>query len=342
MPPAPPKIAIVIPYFQRDPGLLKQCVQSIMTHMDGIDAEILVVDDASPIPAWQEIGELAAEPAHNITIIEQPNAGPAAARNRGLDAVAPDTPFVAFLDSDDCWTGPFLSDAVSALNRDYDLFIGNTTRVGIKRSRFDWDANPKRNLYPEHHILIDPERETYEFVGDFFDFLVYRTNIIGPSAIAYRFDRFPTTRFQTQLFQGEDRLFKLALGQHLGKVAFSPKLYGHEGEGVNIFDKAGWGTEGSLRLARNYIAVAKMILGQITLNTEQQAHVQEQLSSARQTFTASLLHLLRHREPVDWQQVRLTFQDDPATAALLLPNMLRLATNRLSLKTTSADERTPD
>ena len=325
----PSKIAVVIPYFQCEAGLLRQCVQSVLATKGGVDTRILVVDDTSPRPAEDEIGDLAAEPALRITIIRQGNAGPAAARNRGLDHVSKDTPFVAFLDSDDSWSAPFLPDAVSVLAQGFDLFIGNTRRGGIERSGLEWEKDSKRNLDPKQHRLIDAQRDIYQFQGDFFDLLVHRTNIISASAMAYRFDRFPSLRFRTELFQGEDRLFKLALGQKLDKVAFSPKVYADEGEGVNIFDKAGWGTEGSLRLVANYISLSKIILGEIELNPNQQTHIRRCLTGSRQSFAASLLHLLRHRKPVGWRQVRATIRDDPAIAALLLPEIIRLAGRRL-------------
>ena len=327
MSPNPATIAIIIPYYQKEHGLLRSCVQSALAHCAGIDARIIVVDDSSPVSAESEISDLVADSTIPVTIIHQANAGPAAARNTGLDHVPPDTPFVAFLDSDDQWTGPFLSDAVAALGRGYDLFFGNTRR-GSERPRFEWHDDPRWRLRATDHPRFDKERDLHEFRGDFFDFLVHRTNVISPT-MAYRFDRFPALRFRTSLFQGEDRLFKLQLGQELEKAAFSPKMYADEGEGVNIFDKSGWGTEGSLRLASNYIALGKIILDEIPLNHDQRVYIRRQLAGSRHFFAASLLHLLRQRAPVDWRRVRTTFRDDPATAALLLPNLARIAGSRL-------------
>ena len=121
------KIAIIVPYFQREPGLLRQCVQSVLDTRGWVRVRILVVDDGSPRPAEEEIGDLV--DAETVTIIQQENAGPAAARNTGLD-YAGDVPFVTFLDSDDQWTGPFLQDAVRALEQGYDLFVGDSKRGG--------------------------------------------------------------------------------------------------------------------------------------------------------------------------------------------------------------------
>ncbi len=44
-------IAVVIPYFQRKEGLLAQAIRSVIAQRDVDDVRIVVVDDASPIPA---------------------------------------------------------------------------------------------------------------------------------------------------------------------------------------------------------------------------------------------------------------------------------------------------
>ena len=325
-----PAIAIIIPYFQRKAGLLRACVESILQQGGVSDFRIIVVDDESPVHAEEELADVLEEEDNRIKIIYQPNAGPGAARNTGLDHVPKSTKFVAFLDSDDQWTGPFLSDAVSALEQGHDLFFGNSARAGQPDTRFDWWTAKGLNLRAEDHRPIDAEREIYQYQGDFFDLLVRRTSIVGPTTLAYRFDRFPDVRFDPSIFNGQDRLFKLTLGQHLQRVAFSPKVYAYEGEGVNIFDKSQWGSEGSLRLLSSYIRLAKTILAQIRLNPEQRAFVREQLSDSRRHFAAGILHLLRRRMPVDWPRVRATLREDPVTAMLFVPNVLRSVLRRRS------------
>ncbi|WP_026329847.1 glycosyltransferase family 2 protein [Thioalkalivibrio sp. ALE12] len=326
----PAKIAVVIPYFQRQPGLLRRCVQSVLDWRSGLAIHVVVVDDGSPLPADREIGDLLGN--GEVVIIRKDNGGPGAARNTGLDHVPRDTPFVAFLDSDDQWIGPFPGDAVRALGRGFDLFIGDTQRTGISRTRFQWGDSREGNLRPEDHVLIDAEHELYEFSGDFFDLLIRRSSIISANAMAYRLDRFPGNRFPEGLMQGEDRFFKLQLAQSIGRVAFSPHIYADEGEGVNIFDKSGWKTDGYLRLTSNYIALSRMVLDEIRLDASQRAFVRGQLADSRRAFVAAVLHQLRHRKPLDWAQVRATLRRDPTGTVLFLPNVLRLVAGHLGVK----------
>ncbi|MDX9740779.1 MAG: glycosyltransferase family 2 protein [Gammaproteobacteria bacterium] len=324
-----PDIAIVIPFFQRKAGLLTQCVQSILDQADAPAYRIIVVDDGSPIAADTELAELIPIAGDRLQIIRQPNAGPGAARNRGLDSVPPGTRYVTFLDSDDAWCGPFLSDAVHALDQGYDFFFGNSTRVGKPDTRFEWDRQPERNIRAEEHQLIDAERGIHEYGGDFFDLLVRRSSIVGPTTLAYRFERFPEVRFDPRLYNGQDRLFKLSLGQHLQRVAFSARPYAHEGEGINIFDKSQWGSPDSLRFLSSYIRLAKYILADIRLNDEQRRFVAAQLLDSRRSFVASIVHLLGKRAPIDWSRVFATFREDPATAATVVPELLCIVSGRL-------------
>lgn len=201
---------------------------------------------------------------------------------------------------------------------------GNTTRTGSEGTRFEWDGDPRLNIRPGDHRLIDPERAIYEFVGDFFDLHVRRSSIISTTAMAYRFDRYPSVRFSPSMCHGEDRLFKLTLGQHLERAAFSPKVCAHEGEGINTFDKSQWGSSGSIRL------LSSCILRDIRLSPEQQAFVRGQLADSRRSLALSIPHLLRKGVPVDWEGDFATFREDPASAALFLPNVAGVVLGKLS------------
>ena len=91
------QVSIVIPVYQRqDSG--EAAVDSALAQ-SGVSFEIIIVDDGSPDPFVLPLRMAGDE---RIRLIRQePNAGAAAARNRGVRAAT--APWIALLDSDDLW-----------------------------------------------------------------------------------------------------------------------------------------------------------------------------------------------------------------------------------------------
>lgn len=93
---AKPKVSCIIPAYNAEKFLLA-AVESILSQSDGVLLDIIVVDDGST----DDTVRIASEFGEKIRIISQPNAGPAAARNRGIEASTGE--YLALLDSDDLW-----------------------------------------------------------------------------------------------------------------------------------------------------------------------------------------------------------------------------------------------
>ncbi len=315
-------LAVVIPYFQRTPGLLAQCVRSVLSQVSPFDVRVVVTDDESPVPAEPEL-RAAFGDNQRITLVKQKNAGPGAARNSCLDHLPPSTEFVALLDSDDAWLPGFLDCAARALRDDVDLFFADSQRFGQELSRFNWHDDESLNLRGAPHAVVDRELGIYRFTGDFFDFLIRRSNILSSSSMIYRLNAAPDLRFDTTLFNGQDRLFKLRLGWRARAAVFSTRVYCREGEGVNIFDSAVWGSRKAQRLCASYISLHTMILQEFELNPAQRRYVRRQLSSLREQFLRNSLHLLRSGDGVDWPLVRETYRRDWTLAACAPLDMAR-------------------
>jgi succinoglycan biosynthesis protein ExoW len=327
-----PTVAAIIPYFQRTPGLLTACVKSILNQSGGHDCRVVVADDESPISAEDELSaEIRRD--ERVIIARQRNAGPGAARNLALDNVPVGTRYVALMDSDDEWRDGFLDAAVPVMDQGYDLFFADSRRYHQPESRFSWNLNPELNLGGQGHRPVKGANATYEFQGDIFDFVLRRSNILGPSTTIYRMAIHPDLRFSTRLFNGQDRLFKLHLVQRVRKAAFTTREFGIEGEGVNIFDSAAWGGRKSLSLLSSYIQLPKTILAEVTMVPDQQRFVRGQLDKSRQAFIASMVHLLAKGEKLPMDVVTRTFRADPMSWALLLPNLLRVLGHKLATVT---------
>jgi GT2 family glycosyltransferase len=125
MPEHAPQISLIVPSYSR-PAAARRCVEALLGQTLGAERyEIVVVDDGSPAPlalpdAWLAPGHLPA-----VRLIRQPNAGPAAARNRGAEAAR--GRFLAFTD-DDCAPMPRWAAALlAALEEQPDALVGGRT-----------------------------------------------------------------------------------------------------------------------------------------------------------------------------------------------------------------------
>ena len=96
-------IAVIIPYFQCESGILAKALNSVFLSEVASDVHIILVDDQSPVSAKDELATLGST-RFPVTVIEQVNAGPGGARNTGLENLPAGTDYVAFLDSDDVWS----------------------------------------------------------------------------------------------------------------------------------------------------------------------------------------------------------------------------------------------
>jgi glycosyltransferase involved in cell wall biosynthesis len=93
---APPLISVVIPAYNAERYVL-QAIDSVVRQSHAA-FEILVIDDGST----DRSGEVARSyPDSRVRVVRQPNAGPAAARNHGVQLARGE--LLAFLDADDLW-----------------------------------------------------------------------------------------------------------------------------------------------------------------------------------------------------------------------------------------------
>ena len=103
-----PLVSIVMPLYNKAPYVLRS-LESVGAQTV-TDLEIIVVDDGST----DEGPDLVARSSDpKIRLVRQANAGPGAARNRGL--MEAQAPYVAFLDADDCWLPQFLEQNLAFL-----------------------------------------------------------------------------------------------------------------------------------------------------------------------------------------------------------------------------------
>lgn len=133
-----PLVSVIIPVFNRA-GVLARAVDSVL-EQEGVEYELLVVDDASNEPA-EEVFRKVEQAGHRVLRL-QSNGGPGRARNLGSREARGE--WLAFLDSDDHWLPGKLCKHLAHLEES-GLSIGQTDEI--------WYRNGERVNPPKLHRI---------------------------------------------------------------------------------------------------------------------------------------------------------------------------------------------
>jgi succinoglycan biosynthesis protein ExoW len=313
-------IAVVIPYYQREPGILRRALSSVLAQENcPLHVNVIVVDDASPAPATQEIEGLLFSSSVTCQVIRQANAGPGAARNRGLDAAPADTQWIAFLDSDDEWACDHLSRAITALNAGHDWYFANFLQLGQSVGAFERAARLKAS---EHTRIDGAIAGLFTYQGDMVEQIVFG-NVIGTPTVVFRRTRYQHHRFEPAYrCAGEDYLFWLALAQTGGSIAFSTRVATRCGRGVNVYSGAQWGSAEHLVRSHEEVSYRLNIKKTVPLSAPQLARLDDIIGRIKQDFASSLVSmLLRGRWP-PWSVLRQHYAKQPSDARLVIKALL--------------------
>jgi len=138
-------VTVVVPTHGR-PASIVACLEALAAQRFDEPWEVVVVDDGSPEPVAEAIAGRA--PGLDVRVVRQPNAGPAAARNRGVaEALGR---FVAFTD-DDCRPAPdWLARLVTAARERPGTLVGGTTVNGLPDDLFATASQSIVDLVYDH------------------------------------------------------------------------------------------------------------------------------------------------------------------------------------------------
>jgi succinoglycan biosynthesis protein ExoW len=329
------RIAVVIPFYQRERGLLRRAVASILAQNlpANVSLKIVIVDDDSPVAAADEMAPVTIPPPHELSIVSQENAGPGGARNRGLDLLDPvATPYVAFLDSDDEWQPHHIRTALEALAERHDFYFCDHTRYHMKESWFETSTVLQAWREGMRHpmpVSFGSDQDLFSLASQAaFDAFV-EEYLSQTSTVVYRFDRHPTLRFDTELRSaGEDYMFWLSLIRASGSIAFSTRKNVSCGRGVNIFFSA-FDWDRPEAVARNgYMLIFRLKMRKLGLSPDQAARIDAFIREDSQTYAYLLIrHAAKGRMP-DWKLLARVFRISPFQALALPLRLLPMLSKR--------------
>ena len=163
--PVNPLVSVIMPAYNARP-YIEQAIRSVLDQ-DYPNIELIVVDDGSK----DGTPELAEKFGSQVIVIRQKNAGPAAARNRGIAASRGE--FIAFLDADDVWLpGKALMQV---------RFLQNHREVGVVYGNFKrWTPQrdgkfsiPPLSIAEKSPFAVFPEHSGWIYKALLFDNVVH-------------------------------------------------------------------------------------------------------------------------------------------------------------------------
>ena len=173
-------VSIIIPVYNAEHTLCK-CLDSIL-EQDFNNYEIILVNDGSKDSSLDICNEYGSK-HHNISVINQNNAGVSSARNAGLDVAKGD--WITFIDSDDYIENGFFN-CLDTYNED--LIILNSKNLSPT-------GNISDSLFSKASKQLHKKNGITHFISNNIDNMLFR----GPCAKFYKTGLIKDIRFDTKM-----------------------------------------------------------------------------------------------------------------------------------------------
>jgi succinoglycan biosynthesis protein ExoW len=281
-----PEVAVVMPYFQREPGILRETLRYVFAQRNAPSFKLIIVDDGSPIPAEGELAELAETQRSQITLICRPNGGVAAACNTGLDVIPATVCWVARLDSDDHWAPDHLAEAAAMMRAGFDFFFANELGgEGVPRLEY-------LGFRPEEHFPRPEGPGLFEMRHGGFQRMMVQHAQVCTSTIMFRHSKFASLRYRTTYAMCDDMHLFLDIAQQSPRVAFSSRVRVNHGPGLHVNQIHDWKTNRALLTACDFANYHARVLREVPLSPAETEVVKRRLSDARSDVAMILLAML--------------------------------------------------
>jgi len=303
------RIGVIIPYFQRDAGLLQRALSSVAAQAHR-PVQVVVVDDGSPRAATEEITPALRSALPELTVIRQANRGIAAARNAALDALAAEVTAVALLDSDDYWERSHLRNAAKALSLGADFFFSNSRMEGEATDYFQ--KHPRRGSYQS--VAGAPEIMRW---CDSLSALFAVGSAFATPTVVFRRALMPELRFPVSFRRaGEDQVafWELLLRSSVVMFCTEPTVVVGLG-GFGTWRNSILGSVTNLVRLADEIRLRRQVLHRYPVSVADRRLVRRAIAVRRHAALISALHLLRRRRAGAVGEIRYLLRADPLCAA---------------------------
>lgn len=277
----PQRVGVVIPFFQRQPGLLLTALASIATQSvlaEGrCSIQVAIVDDSSPLPAATELDGYVAPSGMEVIVKHQANGGAGSARNAALAMLDDRCEVVAFLDSDDAWTPEHLTRALASFEAGANFYFCDAVRGENEPSENaeapSWFTSALRPITNENDLFL------YDGPTDL---AVVKGLVPTTSTIVHRRQRGSNACFPSRYFRfGEDQYYCLSYLAAEGQIAYSSVVEVQCGRGVNIFAGNVPGSESARLCLVDEIAYRCDALATLALSAPAEQHLKAKLAAAQ-------------------------------------------------------------
>ncbi len=139
-------ITVIIPVYNAA-AYLPACLDSVLSQTYR-DIEVIVVDDGSTDGSGDICDDYACRDAR-VTVYHQPNGGPSAARNKGIEAAGGE--YIAFIDCDDVVHEKYLEVLLCEMNRHHADIVQSPYQIIPESKRNDYSPNRLKQPLPKNY-----------------------------------------------------------------------------------------------------------------------------------------------------------------------------------------------
>ena len=141
-----PLISVIIPVYNAA-TYLPACLDSVLAQTYR-DIEVIVVEDGSTDGSGDICDDYACRDAR-VTVFHQPNGGPSAARNKGLEMVKGE--YIAFIDCDEVVHEKYLEVLLDEMNRHHADIVQSPYQIIPESKRNDYNPNRLKQTLPKSY-----------------------------------------------------------------------------------------------------------------------------------------------------------------------------------------------